>query len=383
MITTIILMLQQGATLAPEAPLSLPSSSASEKTVQIGGRLQSDWTFILGGEDTEAALGSSLSDGFEIRRARLGVFGDLASELSYKLEMDFAGDKNAFTDAYLEYSGSSWGDWKVGHFKEPFSIEELTSSRFISFMERSSASSALAPGRNAGVMLSDSNDSITWAGGAFRETDDFAKTSDQAWSGTGRFVYRPWFEDKGRSFAHIGVAASMRSTNDSYKAKIRPESRLGVDYFATPTLAADSVMLLGIEAAAQEGPFHGQFEWITAEVSDDGGGAEPGLSGFSIQGGWFLTGESRGYKTSSAAWDRVKPLSDALDGGGTGAWEVALRYSSVDMQEAGAGADFSAISVALNWYLNDYTRVMLDVVRPELGAADDVTVIALRAAFDF
>lgn len=383
MISTILLALQQGATQAPEAPLSWFAGSAAEKTVKVGGRLQTDWTFTTGGEDAEAALGSSFEDGTEIRRARLGVYGDLATELAYKLEMDFAGDKNAFTDAFLEYTGCSWGDVKFGHFKEPFSLEEQTSSRFITFLERSSPAAAFAPARNAGLMMSNGNDQITWAGGFFRETDDFAKTSNEAWSATGRFVYRPWFADEGKRLAHLGVAASVRNTDDAYSAKISPESRLGVDFFKTATLMADTVTLIGLEAAVQEGPFHGQFEWMSADVSDNGGGAEPGLDGFSIQGGWFITGESRGYKTSSAAWDRVKPENAALGDGGSGAWEVALRYSSVDMQEAGAADDYSAISVALNWYLNDYTRMMLDVIRPELGPADDVTVIALRAAFDF
>lgn len=384
MFAALLLSLPQEPRLAPEATNFRLPDALQGKTVQIGGRLQSDWTFIAGGEDTEAALGTMLEDGAEIRRARLGVFGDLAEELAYKFEMDFAGDKNAVADAYLEYDGASWGDWRLGHLKEPFSIEELTSSRFITFLERSAASSAFAPGRNAGLMVSGDGESFTWALGAFRETDDFATTVNEAWSATGRVVYRPWFRDGGRSLAHLGVAASLRNADDSYGAKIRPESRLGVDFFKTPTFAADELALIGVEAAFQEGPFHGQFEWLSADVSDDAGGPEPGLDGFSIQAGWFLTGESRGYKTSSGAWDRVKPAAPALDGEGVGgAWEIAARFSSVDMQEAGAADDFQAVSLALNWYLTDHARLMLDLIRPELGAADDATILALRAAFDW
>ena len=67
-----ILLLQQGETLAPDGPLSWLPGAPAEKTMVISGRLQSDWTFTAGGEDTEAALGEEIMDGHEFRRLRLG-----------------------------------------------------------------------------------------------------------------------------------------------------------------------------------------------------------------------------------------------------------------------------------------------------------------------
>ena len=56
-------------------------------------------------------------------------------------------------------------------------------------------------------------------------------------------------------------------------------------------------------------------------------------NGYYIFGSFFLTGEHRPYKTSSGAFDRVKPKNN-LDGkGGWGALEFAARYSMLDLND--------------------------------------------------
>lgn len=383
MLLPAILLLQQGASLAPDSPLSWLPGAPSEKSLVISGRLMSDWTFSTGGEDTEAALGEEIMDGHEFRRLRLGVTGNFTSEVKYRAELDFAGGSAAVTDAYLEYVGCSFGDWKLGHFKEPFSIEELTSSRFITFLERSTVAEAFAPSRNVGLGLSDGNDSMNWGAGLFREADKTGKTMNEAYSGTGRFVYRPWFEDGGRRLLHLGVAASWRNPDGDVAYEAAPENHFIPAYYETPALMADSTTLLGLEVAFQQGPIHGQFEWQTADNSAPDGGTDTSFDGMSIQAGWFATGESRGYKPESGTWDRLKPASNFGSDGGIGAWELAARFSTLDLTEGGAADDLNVISFAVNWYLNDYTRLMFDVIKPELDAADDLTIFALRAAFDF
>ncbi len=378
-----ILLLQQGPTLAPEGPLSWLPGAPAEKTMVISGRLQSDWTFTAGGEDTEAALGEDIEDGHEFRRLRLGVGGNFTSDVKYRAEFDFAGGSAAVTDAYLEWVGWGVGDVKLGHFKEPFGIEELTSSRFSTFIERSAVSDAFAPARNVGLGLSDGGDSMNWGAGLFREADKTGKTTNEAYSATGRFVYRPWFADGGKSLLHLGVAASWRNPDGTVEYEAAPENHFIPVYYTTPAMMVDSTILLGVEVAFQEGPFHGQLEWQTADNSAPTGGTDTSYDGISVQGGWFITGESRGYKPEAGAWDRVKPEVNAGSDGGLGAWELAARFSTLDLTEGGAADDMDIISLAVNWYLNDYTRVMFDVMKPELADADDLTIFALRAAFDF
>lgn len=77
--------------------------------------------------------GTGANDGFdaEARRARLGVAGDIPGGFSYKMELDFAGNEVVVTNALIEY-GTGDLDIMVGQFNNFQSIEELTSSRFLS-----------------------------------------------------------------------------------------------------------------------------------------------------------------------------------------------------------------------------------------------------------
>ena len=103
-----------------------------------------------------------------------------------------------------------------------------------------------------------------------------------------------------------------------------------------------------------------------------------------IQGSYFLTGEKRNYKTSSGAFDRVKPKENFRFGGGPGAWEAAVRYSSIDLDDSGvSGGELKDITVGLNWYLNPNTRIMWDYIRADLDDVGDANLFLMRFQVDF
>ena len=113
-----------------------------ETTIKIGGRTMIDFGFFSG-DDFEAATGIPLDDGAEFRRARLYVMGTIHGNIDFKAQYEFAtsiGD-TTFADVYIGFQ-DLYG-LKVGHFKEPFGLEQLTSSRYITFMERTGGSEAL------------------------------------------------------------------------------------------------------------------------------------------------------------------------------------------------------------------------------------------------
>ena len=89
---------------------------------------------------TATGLPASLNDGVALRRARLGVEGTFFKKTDYKFEYDFTRgnglNAGGVTDAYIRYNFSKPLSVKVGAFKEPFSLEEATSNRYISFIER-------------------------------------------------------------------------------------------------------------------------------------------------------------------------------------------------------------------------------------------------------
>jgi phosphate-selective porin OprO and OprP len=374
-LTTLLLM--QGQALAPagtgeeahpDLPRILPFNTDDLK---IFGRFQQDFAWIDDSNDT------TVRDGSEARRARIGMAGNLAEGLDWKMEVDFAsfdGGGAAFTDAYLKFSNLGFGVLKVGHFKEPFSLNELTSSRFITFTERADT---FAPARNTGIMASDATDELTWQAGAFWVTDKYLDSgNDTAY--TGRVVFRPYIEDGGRRLLHLGAALSIRENESGTLAGATNGGvHMGNNLTPAAAIAADGSTLIGLEAAWQEGPANAQLEYIQADGDNDS------YSSWYVQGSYFLTGESRSYSTSSGAYGRVTP-NTPWGQNGNGAWEVAARIQNTDFSDGGANQEMQALAIALNWYLTSHTRVMLDLYSADSDAlADDVLAAVLRFGIDF
>lgn len=392
------------ATFSPEKGLSLASADGGVE-VKLGGRIQYD----LGWMSADDALESNSKewtfyDGSEFRRARLGASGKAYDAVDFKFEIDFANGKGAFKDAWMGTKLGSWGMLKVGHFKEPFGLEQLTSGNHITFNERA-LSDAFTPARNSGIMLSGAplEQRLTWAVGAFRESDDWGddKTGhDGEYSFTGRLTYAPILSKEGDNVLHFGIAESYRAAGyyepddaDGYDAarfKSSPENHLAPTLVDTGNIASEGYYVSGLEAAWAQGPISVQGEYNLAKV-DCVGSDDATLSGYYVMASYFLTGENRPYKAGSAVFGRPKPKEN-FGQGGVGAWEVALRYSQIDLndQPAVEGGELSGITAQLNWYLNPNTRVMLGYVHSELDKSPytdnhkgKLDSLLLRFAIDF
>jgi phosphate-selective porin OprO/OprP len=165
-----------------------------------------------------------------------------------------------------------------------------------------------------------------------------------------------------------GMAVTLRDTQE-----LRVDGTQLINTGAIPTKNAGTI---GGEIAVQKGPLFVESEIESVHVSRSDGQASPTFGGWYVEGSWMLTGESRLYNASSAAFDGpavAHPFS--LNDHGIGAWELALRYSDADLNfRAGAlgaapaadairGGDSQIWSVGLNWYPNQVFRVMLDIDR--------------------
>jgi len=364
---------------------------------KFGGRIHYDGQFFDPDSDTKTAVETGtnrIEDGTELRRARLEFSGEVADKTEWALGIDFGSGTTNFRNVYAGIKDLPFGNVRAGQFKEPYGLEQITSSNSETFTERS-LMNALVPAFNAGVMLFDdfASERATWAVGAFRTGADTGEVSrgDGEWAATARLTSLPLFSEDGRNYVHLGLDYSRRSpTNDSQTFSSKPEANLAPNYISA-TVPTETVDLLGVEAAWVHGPLSLTGEFTQANLDGDTGSpSDPSFSGYYLQAGYFLTGESRGYKKAQGCFDTLRPNSNAFgEKGGLGAWEVAARISSLDLDDDGIdGGELNDLTLGLNWYVNANTRLMLDYIvadlDPTAGAPDGTTnILAFRWQFAF
>jgi phosphate-selective porin OprO/OprP len=361
----------------------------ADKTLRlkIGGRIFNDWAWFDEDQSIETAFGSS-DDGTEFRAARLYISGEVYKHAIFKAEYDFADDTSEFKDVYVGLQDLRWvGTVRVGHFKEPFGLEQLTSSRFITFMERG-LPDALVPGRNTGFGINNAllEDRMTVATGVFYNSDDFGDSDgNDNWQWSGRVTGTPLATAPDR-LIHLGGAVRVGDPDDNTAAfDSTPESHLANDYLDTGAIAdADGTQVTyGAEAAGVFGPFSVQGEYMRTMLDRSGAGNAE-FPGWYVFASWFITGEHRAYKASDGVFDRVSPNHNFLSDGGWGAWELAARYSSLDLDDAGVtGGEMDDVTAGVNWYLYPNARVMLNYIYANPESVGDANIFQTRFQVDF
>jgi phosphate-selective porin OprO/OprP len=333
---------------------------------QVIGRIMVDSAWY--GNDNNN--GQNLNDGTEIRRGRLGVKGTLWKVWDYKFEYDFAGS-GSIKDAFLAYKGLEEYigvplEIKAGNFKETFGLEQLTSSRFIPFMERSLVTEALAPDRNLGAAINSYGDVLNggWSAavGVFGDNVNTTnRAGDETWGSSGRVTFAPIATKT--TVVHFGGAADYRNLRgQEYRVRTRPESHIANHRLVdTGFFAADDKITWGVESAGVWGPLSVQGEYMQQRV-DAPNGTTFEFDGYYVEASWFITGESRNYNAKYGVFKRLKPNSP-LGQGGYGAFEVAARYSALDLNNKTIqGGNEHDWTVGLNWYPISHARLMFNYV---------------------
>ena len=354
----------------------------SDKEIKFGGRIMYDMA-VWGAEEMD-------NTGQEFRRVRFFSSGTMYSNINYKLQLEFAGGKIAFKDVFIELNKLPIkGNLRVGHFKEPLRLEALNSSKYITFMERG-LPIAFAPERNTGAMYHTTfGDKLSIQSGVFRNSDAFGndKSATNNVNITSRITYLAMSD--GDKLLHLGISNSIRKNSDNdYGFSSRAENHMGSELLSVEfTNQVKDVNIIAGEMAYVNSSLSLQGEVIQTKVNTEIVEGNTLLTHEIIsyygQISYFLTGESRPYKSSLTGFGKVKPKNNYGENG-WGALEVAARFSAIDMKEDGSLEDFT---IGLNWYLNPNTRVMLNYVMGELtdGAGEVTTenAVMMRIQLDF
>jgi len=371
-------------------------SKDNKLKIKFGGRIFLDWTQI----DTEGKLDRKRPDlqghGVEIRSARLYSEGTIYEAVQYKLEYDFEGGNLNAKNVWIGLTKIPYvGNIRFGYMKEPFSLDELTSGSYITFMERALPVEAFAPGRNTGVQLLNSalDDRITWKVGAFQDTDEFgnAFSNSSDYNITARVTGLPWYADKDK-LLHLGLSYShqFRSPANQVRFASRPEAHNTSDETVdTRDFDADDVDLFAPELALVFGPFSVQAEYFYVPIKSDSGG-DPTYDGFYINVSGFVTGEHRNYDVKKGYFGRVLPKKNFHPTQpGWGAVELAARISELDTNDGDVrGGKELNLTFGANWYLNPNTRFMFNYIYASVDdrldkANGDLNIFQARVQIDF
>jgi len=364
--------------------------------LRLRARIQTDFAGFFGEDDVNDGLAADadedeapdeIENGGELRRARLGIQGQLYEDIEFKIVYDFADGDAEPKDVYIGLAGLPVvGTLRLGHQREPFSRVQGSSRNYV-FMEKG-LQNALSISRNIGVRALQAvlDERATWSAGAYFITDDSGGSLEEdAFSLTARVSGLPLY-DKGRDrLVHLGAAYSYRQPDEAgVDFGERPEAHLSEKLVGREDIPADTVSRVGTEAALRLGPFMVQSEWIVADVDLDEGSNATFL-GYFVSASYFLTGEVHPYHTFEGNFGTVRPRRNfSLRRGDPGAWEIAARVSGVDLNDGAVEqGELRNLSAALNWYLNPTARVMVNYVYADAEDLGDVHILQGRFQLDF
>lgn len=327
------------------------------------GRILFDFNNLSSVPSTIDVAGEGFSN--EARRVRLGVQGTIPGGFGYKLEADLL-DGVEITDAYLDYKSGGL-TVTVGQHNNFQSLEEISSSNDTSFIERSAFTDAFGFQRKVGVSAAYKTGDLLLQGGVFTDNIDDLNDGNDSIGLDGRVVFAPKLGD---AQLHLGGSVhwtDLGDTIDSVRYRQRPLIHsVDTRFINTDNITAEEQLTYGLEAAVISGRFHAAAETHWAKVSRPGL-ANPTFFGGSVEAGMFLTDDKREYKGGVFKGVKVK---NPLGSGGSGAWQVNVRYDRLDLTDAGIiGGTQDGYMASLIWTPVNHVRFLLNYGHLSYGNA--------------
>lgn len=356
------------------------------------------------------AVSSDLNDFVErthVRRARLAFKTTFAKKWAGEFDIDFADDEADIKDMWISYIGLDNFEFKVGNHKPFFSIGEMTTSRWATFMETSMITDATASGRRLGLSASYSHKSFFAGVSVFGDAigvDNRDPEGDESEPGVNvkynysfRTLYRPFANSDVSRFFHVGLNyLNLRPQSDDdqrFRLRVGLESSV-FDYNILSTGRVRDVAELesvGLEFAARFDKFSFQGEYLSNTLNrTEADKLEVESDGYYVQSTYMIIGSGRPYNLSDGEFGPVLPQNP------WGNLEFAVRYSTIDLNDVEAdvlGGESDNITFALNWYAHNNVVVRLNHTIASLGenadgnedyiGGDDISITGLRLQLNF
>lgn len=351
----------------------------SESKLVVGGFIQGQ--FEAG--DVSAYDGrfpgtatAKAKDRFRLRRARINLSGDFAEQFDFKLEGDFeindgtltvrdasgntlASNTNrvgfAATDIFINWHQLPEANIKVGQYKAPFGLEQLTPDTKLFTIERSQVTEALTPERQIGVQVwgkplanvwPDKKDLLSYSAGVFNGSGRNTTTNDN-----NEFMYVARLESQLFAGKIADLDASVKvggdyftsrddkGTNVSQTGNLTVGSDGSLSAFVLPS--ADEREAYGVDASLHLGPFDLIGEYLDEKIRPRAvAGAAPAFTRF----------DAHGYYIMGSYFVLAKKL------------QLVTKWESFDPGQV-ADDSFHSITGGVNYYIHgDDLKLMADYV---------------------
>ena len=388
-----------------------PKEDPNKWTVKLGGHVQLDYVNWAGAD----ASVPDAQDYFEFRRLRLTAEGTGYRVFDFRLQMTLEPETIGETlpigivsspdvkDAYLSMNEIlGLGRFRIGNFFVPFGLEQVTNDTNNIFLERSIPTQGVfTPDREVGLAFYNctSDKNLTWSTGMFLDSisESLKERLDdnQGYRLSGRVTALPYYDEasNGRYLLHIGAGVLYTDDqNNIVRIRARPQIHEGPRLIDSGFIAADTYTTGNLESAVVLGSFAVQSEAYLSSIDRNSGDATT-IGGAYIHCSYFLTGENRIFERfgqHGAQFGRNKPkttffLKRGKGCSGWGAWEAKARWSNLNLQNLNRG-EYNDLTIGLNWYWTDRTRIMFDWIHPVTSSATIVgntTSDILATRFDF
>ena len=356
-------------------------------TFRLRGRIDTDALWSIqdtANINTFGNLGSVVG----LRRARVGAQGYFGLDSRYIAEIDMASGTVVPRDVFIgsqKHNGQP--EVRLGHYREPFSLEGGTSANFYAFMERSPIND-LDPARSWGVSLFNDqlNDTTTFATGLFH--DGVGQASFEGGDGaavglTSRLTASPILEGDGEQVLHFGLVLSERLPENGVVVINQLDASPLLEFTDSTTspfvptirIPASYQQLFNTQIARVWGPLWTQAEWYGTLIPQHAGELLF-FHGYYVSAGYFITGEYRKYQKDDGVFGPVKVRHPRLSGShsrgrsrGRGGWELVARYAYLDYYDPNtplspkgmtSGIRLGQATFGLNWYLADRLRILFN-----------------------
>ena len=327
--------------------------------VSLKGFIQPQFNYNLNGTDAD---GNSLDEAhFNFNRARLGVVGSIPYDIEYYFFAEMSAFKTPqatphLLDAFVSYTRfGTWAKISFGQFKTPFSLEQNTGCSGLYTVNRADVVNQLAgPQRDMGVTVSGGNDTtiLKYSVGAFNGAGMNVLDNNINKEIVARLVFNL------TDFLHIGGSFRMGKTNPTDPTEdFNDIYRYGGE------------LLFNYKGIRLQGEYiMGQDELYSASRVPIYGGCG-GIVGYDTkQTGTYTKGGYVVMLSYMTPW-MIEPV---------------VKFDSYDPDYAIDNNHTNNLTVGINYFVNDYSRVQINyvnVMESGTSVTNDVIILQLQAKF--